>query len=243
MDPVQTHFHARAEKYDRSSVWCTDPVLAQRTVEAVAADPSHRVLDVACGTGLVAKNFKGKVAELVGMDLTPAMFAQAEPHVDRLVAGDAARMPISNAEFDRVVCRQGIQFMDDRAVLAEMVRVTKPGGRIVLIHLVAYGEADREEYFEVLRLRNPARRNFYVREDFRRLLTNAGCSSVELHDYTSDEDVGAWADNGAIEDERQAELMAVYQKASPEFSALHAVRSEGGRVMDRMLFCIAIGVV
>lgn len=243
MSIVTEHFTDRAAFYDRSSRWCTDPALAAATVAAVAPRPTDRLLDVACGTGLVARHFKGRVAEVVGLDLTPAMFAQAAPHVDRLVEGDATRMPFGDAEFDAVTCRQGIQFMDDAAAVREMVRVTRPGGRIVLVHLCAYGPADREDYFEILRLRNPARRNFYLRTDLERLLLDAGCASAEVRDYVSDEDVEAWADNHAIENERVAALVAVYRQASPAFLALHGVRDEGGRVYDRMLFGIAIGRV
>ena len=243
MSDVKEHFSLRADYYNRSSRWCTDADLAAATVAAVDPQPHHRMLDVACGTGLVSRNFTGKVAELVGFDLTPAMFEQARPHVDRLVQGDAAKMPFGNAEFDRIVCRQGIQFMDDAAAVREMVRVSKPGGRIVLIHLVAYGEEDKAEYFEVLRLRNPARRNFYLREDLVRLLTNAGCSKVDIADFTIEEDVRAWADNKAIDDGRVDELMNVYRDGSAAFSSLHAVRQDGGAVIDRMLFAVATGYI
>lgn len=242
-DDVRDHFTRRADHYDRSSRWCTDPALAAATVAAVAPEAHHHLLDVACGTGLVSRPFKGRVAEVVGLDLTPAMFAQAAPWVDRLVEGDATAMPFADATFDRVVCRQGIQFMDDAAAVREMVRVTRPHGRIALIHLCAYGPEDRDEYFEILRLRNPARRNFYLREDLTRLLLDAGCRSATVADYVSDEDVDAWADNKAIADERRAALIDVYRRASPAFLALHGVRDEAGRVYDRMLFGIATGEV
>lgn len=242
MNLVTDHFTARAGHYDRSSRWCTDPALAAATVAAVAPEAHHRMLDVACGTGLVAKHFKGKVAELVGLDLTPAMFDQARPHVDRLVAGDATALPFEDASFDRISCRQGIQFMDDARAVGEMFRVLKPGGRVVLVHLCAYGDADRDEYFEVLRLRNPARRNFYTRESLAALLTDAGFASVEVRDYVSDEDVEAWADNKAIARADVDAIAGVYQEGSPEFLALHGVRMEDGRILDKMLFGIAVGV-
>lgn len=242
MNLVTDHFTARAGHYDKSSRWCTDPALADATVAAVAPEVHHRMLDVACGTGLVAKHFKGKVAELVGLDLTPAMFDQARPHVDRLVAGEATALPFEDASFDRISCRQGIQFMDDAKAVAEMFRVLKPGGRVVLVHLCAYGDADRDEYFEVLRLRNPARRNFYTRESLAALLKDAGFASVEVRDYVSDEDVEAWADNKAIARADVDAIAAVYQSGSAEFLALHGVRMEDGRILDKMLFGIAVGV-
>jgi DNA gyrase subunit B len=238
---VTDHFTARAGHYDNSSRWCTDPALGAATVAAVDPQPHHRMLDVACGTGLVSRHFKGRVRELVGLDLTPAMFDQARPHVDALVAGDATALPFEDASFDRVVCRQGIQFMDDRKAVAEMFRVLRPGGRAVLVHLCAYGESDKAEYFEVLRLRNPARRNFYLREDLAGLLTGAGFTDVAVHDYVSDEDVEAWADNKAIDRADVDAIARVYQQGSPEFLALHGVRMQDGRILDRMLFGVAVG--
>jgi SAM-dependent methyltransferase len=237
------HFTARAERYNRSSRWVTDPALAARILELTAPAPEHQVLDVACGTGLVSRHFKGKVARVVGADITRAMFEQARPHLDELVETPAESLPFEDNTFDIVTCRQGTQFMDDAAAIAEMVRVVKPGGRVLIINLCAYGEEDREEYFEILRLRNPARRNFYLREDLAALLKAAGASEVTVHDYISEEDVDAWSDNGAIEESRREGIRAVYRDASDAFSKLHAVKTEDGdRFIDRMLFGLALGI-
>lgn len=240
MDLVLEHFTRRAGYYDRSSRWCTDPDLAKATVAAIAPEPHHRLLDVACGTGLVSAAFKNRVAEIVGLDRTPAMFDQARPYVDRLVEGDATNLPFEDNSFDGVVCRQGIQFMDDNKAVQEMIRVCKPGGRVVLVHLCAYGPTDQNEYFEVLRLRNPARRNFYLREDLAALLSS--CASVEVRDYISEEDVEAWADNQAVETEAVRAIRRIYEQGSPEFLSLHGVQHQDGRILDRMLFGIAIGI-
>jgi len=238
---VHSHFTARAARYNVSSHWVTDPVLAERTLAIADVKPAHRVLDVACGTGLVSQVFKGKVAKVVGADITEAMFEQARPFVDELVVTPGETLPFPDASFDRVVCRQGIQFMDDQRAVSEMLRVLVPGGRVVLIHLCAYGEADRPEYFEILRLRNEARRNFYLREDLARLLTGAGAVDVAVHDYISVEDVDVWSNTGAIEEADREAIRAVYRTASPAFAELHAV-AVGDRIVDHMLFGIATGV-
>ena len=78
-------------------------------------------------------------------------------------------MPFEDSVFDLVTCRQA-PIMDDAAALAEMNRVLKPGGQVCIINLCAYGEADKDEYFEILRLRNPARKNFYLESDLMSLL-------------------------------------------------------------------------
>lgn len=242
VDPeVLAHFTARAAHYDRSSAWCTDEELGARTVALADIAPQHVLLDVACGTGLVARRFKGRVAEVIGVDLTPAMYAQAAPHLDRFLAGPGEALPLPDQSVDRVTCRQGVQFMDDVAAVAEMFRVLRPGGKVLLIHLCAYGEEDKAEYFEVLRLRNPARRNFYLRGDLAALLRGAGFTDVAVHDAIVEEDVDIWSDNKAIDEERREAIRAVYRGASPAFSALHGVRIEGGRIVDRMLFGLAVG--
>jgi DNA gyrase subunit B len=239
---IVEHFTARADRYDRSSRWCTDADLLDAVFEAAAVDASSTVLDLACGTGLVSRRFHGRVGELVGLDVTPAMAAQARPALDRFVLADATEIPLADDSFDAVVCRQGLQFMDLDRVLAELLRVLKPGGRLVTADLHAYGADDRDEYFEVLRLRNPARRNFFVAGDMAARLAAAGFSQVTSDAYISEEDVGAWADNGAIADARQQGIRAVYEQGSPAFLRLHAARVGADLILDRMRFEISRGL-
>ncbi len=241
IDPlVHSHFTARAARYNVSSHWVGDAALGVVTFNALDTRPEHVILDVACGTGQVAQVFKGRVARVVGADITEAMFEQARAHVDALVVTPGESLPFEDGTFDRVVCRQGIQFMDDAAAVKEMVRVLKPGGRVLLIHLCAYGRDDRAEYYEILRLRNEARRNFYLREDLAVLLRNAGAIDVRVDDYVSVEDVDVWSDTGAIEESAREGIREVYRHASPAFAAVHAVQV-GARIVDHMLFGLATG--
>jgi SAM-dependent methyltransferase len=241
---VVAHFTARSGRYDQSSRWCTDQALLTTLFAHLAPAADAVVLDVACGTGLVSRQFKGKVGKVIGVDLTEAMFEQGRPHVDGLVQGSAERLPFRDHAFDLAVERQGIQFMDAPKAVAEMVRTVRPGGKVGLVQLCAYGKEDQAEYFEILRLRNPARKNFFLRGDLAGLLLAAGCTRVDAFDYISEEDVGRWADNGAIGAENLEGIRGVYHRASPGFNRYHAVRMEAdGRIIDRMLFGIAVGMV
>jgi DNA gyrase subunit B len=238
---ARSHFTERAARYNVSSHWVSDPEIGKFVFRQLAPKPTDSVLDVACGTGQVSAIFKGKVAKVTGADITEAMFEQARPHVDALVTAPGEALPFPDGTFDIVTCRQGIQFMDDQKAVREMVRVLKPGGKVCLIHLTAYGEADKAEYFEILRLRNDARKNFYLREDLARLLTNAGAKDVKVHDWVSVEDVDVWSNTGAIREEDREAIRAVYRNASPAFLELHAAKV-GDRIVDNMLFGVAIGV-
>ena len=240
---VVEHFTARARQYDESSRWCTDPEMMERVRAAAAPERVGRMLDVACGTGLVSRAFRDRAERIVGIDLTPAMAEHSAGWLDELVIGSAEAMPFDDGSFDLTICRQGIQFMDAPRAAGEMVRVTRPGGRVVLVNLCAYGEEDREEYFEILRLRNPARRVFFMPDEPGRLLRDAGCREVETHYHVSSEDVAAWSENGAITDARAGRIGELYRDASPAFRELHKVEfRDDGRIVDHMLFAIAVGV-
>ena len=128
-----------------------------RVVELAALRPGQRVLDVACGTGLVARlaaeavGVDGRVAAL---DLNPAMLAVAFelPAVVgapiEWVEGDAQALPFAEASFDVVCCQLGLQFFPDRdRALREMKRVLVAGGRAVVM---VWREIDRAPGFAAL---------------------------------------------------------------------------------------------
>jgi DNA gyrase subunit B len=180
---------------------------------------------------------------VVGLDITDEMSAQARPFLDELVVSPAETMPFADATYDAVVCRQGIQFMDLPAAVEEMARVTRPGGRIVLTNLCAYGPDDRAEYFEILRLRNPVRRHFFEQADVEELMRGAGLTDVVSEQHITVEDVDVWSDNGAIDEGRREAIRAVYRAASPEFSSRHAQQLVDGRIVDNMLMVVTSGQV
>jgi ubiquinone/menaquinone biosynthesis C-methylase UbiE len=240
-DQVQEHFTARAATYDGSSFWCTDHVILERIRSLLAPTGDERLLDVAVGTGLVSRHLEPWVGHITGLDINEAMVARARDAVDEMVISPGESMPFEDDSFDLIVCRQGIQFMQLAPALAEFVRVLKPGGRMLSIDLAAYGADDREEYFEILRLRNPARRNFFARGDVRQAFLAAGCSHAEAHEHISVEDVDVWSDNGAIPEARREGIREVYRNASPAFADLHSVQLSDGRIVDHMLFELTLG--
>lgn len=243
-EQVIDYFTRRAPEYDASSHWCTDEALAERLRRLLAPRPADVLLDVACGTGLVARALRPHVARVVGVDVTPEMLDRGRAHLDEALLADAERLPFPAGGFDLVTCRQGLQFVDAARATGEMVRVTRPGGKVCLIHLCAYGDDDRDELFEILRLRNPVRRNFFLREDLARLLREAGCRAVEVHDHVSPEDVGTWSGKAAIGEDDVERIRENYLRASDGFRRLHRVEVDAaGRIRDHMLFGIAIGTV
>jgi SAM-dependent methyltransferase len=103
------------------------------------------VLDVAAGTGHVARRLAPAVRAVVAVDATRAMLEQGREHAPPnvlFVQGDAAALPFLDAAFDIVVTRFAVHhFEDPRVQLAEMRRVLKPAGRLAVADLIAHPEA------------------------------------------------------------------------------------------------------
>jgi len=103
--------------------------------QAVDARPGERVLDLAAGTGSSSLPFATAGAQVVAADFSLGMLRvgkKAHPDLD-LLAGDALRLPFADASFDVVTISFGLRNVSDvDAALAEMARVTKPGGRLVV---------------------------------------------------------------------------------------------------------------
>ncbi|MBM7512262.1 ubiquinone/menaquinone biosynthesis C-methylase UbiE [Nocardioides cavernae] len=116
----------------------TVPV-SEHLVDHVGVGPNERVLDVATGTGHVALAAARRSAESVGIDYVPELLeiarrrAEAEDLVVELAEADAEHLPQEDASFDVVLSAIGVMFAADHdAAARELVRVTRPGGRIGL---------------------------------------------------------------------------------------------------------------
>ncbi len=135
-----------AEVYERDLVPAIFWPWAAALVDLAAPRPGERVLDLACGTGIVIRTVLERIerGRLVGFDFDPAMLVVAAsvcPGVEWL-EGNALALPFTDESFDLVVCQQGLQFLPDRGLgLAEAYRVTRGGGRLALAIWTALANA------------------------------------------------------------------------------------------------------
>jgi SAM-dependent methyltransferase len=124
--------------YDRELVPWLFEHWADPMVDLIAPEPSSRVVDIACGSGLIVRHLVGRLGafgRVHGVDSDAAMLAYAASSVDdgrvSWHQSDAAVLPFATSSVDRVSCHQGLQFFPDRlAALAGIRRVLEPGGRL-----------------------------------------------------------------------------------------------------------------
>ena len=128
-----------AENYQRFFVPSIGGPVAEDLIEAARLQPGERVLDVACGTGVVtrlAAERVGAAGLLAGLDVNPGMLAVARSETPSDISIDwyeasVESMPLRDEAFDVVLCQMGLQFVPNKlAALREMRRVLNTGGRV-----------------------------------------------------------------------------------------------------------------
>ncbi len=171
---------------------------AAAALDLVPVGPGQRVLDVAAGPGTLTVLAASRGASTTGVDTSPRMIARLNARLSELgLRGeegrvmDAARLDFPAASFDAVFCVFGIMlFADFRAALAEMARVTKPGGRAAVVmwnglermeHVQAWLAAVASAFPQFEPTPTPENWAVLQRPDaLQRVIRQAGFSAVEI---------------------------------------------------------------
>jgi ubiquinone/menaquinone biosynthesis C-methylase UbiE len=221
-----------AELYERVLVPTIFAPWAHELIErARPIGPSDRILDLGCGTGIVARLLRerlGGAGRITGVDASPDMLAVARVHAPELDwrEGNAMALPFADASFELVVCQQMLQFVPDRAAAArEIRRVLAPGGRLIAATWRARHEQPLFETLGVIAERHlgPAvDKRFALGDDaeLAALLAGAGLTDVRVEIVTRTERhpdfpfrrsaLAAGHDVSALSDtEREARLVAL----------------------------------
>jgi ubiquinone/menaquinone biosynthesis C-methylase UbiE len=134
---LRRYWDKHAAGYDRQMGFCDRHLFADTRVW-ICSRAVGRVLEVAIGTGLNLPHYP-ETATLTGVEFSPGMLEQARRRARRLgrpvelCEGDAQALPFGDGSFDTVVCTFSLcSIPDDRQAVAEMVRVLRPGGMLLL---------------------------------------------------------------------------------------------------------------
>jgi SAM-dependent methyltransferase len=207
---TRTHQEEIVDQFSRQAVPFTqvpghlDAIGLLMEMTRVNADDT--VLDVACGPGLVACEFARRCSRVIGIDITPAMIAQAEERqreqgLANLAwsVGDVQPLPFESNSFSLVITRYSFHhFLEPRRVLAEMIRVCRPGGQ-VLVADVAMAPDKAAAYDRLELMRDPSHTHALTTEEFSDLFLGSGLKGCRQGNYS-------------VEIELEAQLRASFPK-------------------------------
>jgi len=183
------------------------------------------VLDVACGPGIVAAHLSPLAVSVVGIDLTDAMLAEARNRCERagltnvrFDAGNAKALPYDDGSFDVVVTRLSFHhFTDPGRVLDEMIRVTRPGGRVAVIDVIsAEDSGDSALHNAIEILRDPSHVRMLPKTELQMLFAARRLSHAREVEWSRQRRFEEWAD-----------LTGSPERAAP-LRTIMAVVAEGG---------------
>jgi SAM-dependent methyltransferase len=199
------------------SLFARRPPSARAWLEPL--DRSMIVLDVACGAAHAAELAAPHVHQVVGLDLTPALLRLAVDRLRRagitnvlLQEGNAAELPFLDASFDLVICRSSLHhFPHPEDPVAEMARVCRPRGRVVVSDMVAPNADVRAAFDRLHRQVDPSHAGVLLQGELAELLrSNVGpVTYVETPDPFTipvDQMLTDAADRDAVVSALQAEL-------------------------------------
>ena len=244
---VQQQFGATAAAYTTSAGHSDQSALAA-LVAMAAPTPDDNVLDIATGAGHIALAFAPHVRQVVAYDLTEAMLSETARNATQrglanLVTrqGPAEQLPFANQEFDIVTVRLASHhFAGNAAAVGEMARVTRPGGRVVVVD--NYGPEDQaldDQLQHIEKLRDPSHVRSYRLSGWRKFLGDAGLNILrEVTDNYSESprgmDFDDWVRRSKTPPDRVAELRRLFTTAPANLRDLLSIDLDGNAIWFRL---------
>ncbi len=205
LEAVQAQFRRQAEAYSAMPV-VTDPEFLSFIVSISGVGKADHVLDVASGPGFVAMAFAPHCDRVVGVDATDRFVERATNEAAHrslrnatFVLGDVERMAFPENSFDIAVCRFAFHHFPRPAnVLAEMRRVVRPGGKLVIVDMVAAEDPVKAAYHnQVERLCDPSHARAIPATEFERMFAEQGFDLTYKQTVKSSYSIEEWIAHGA----------------------------------------------
>jgi ubiquinone/menaquinone biosynthesis C-methylase UbiE len=197
---IRTEFSRQVDALASGAIFNDANVLA-RIRDAGRLDSSSRVLDVACGPGIVVEALARFALEVVGCDITPAMLDKARQRCAaaglsnvRFTPGRAEALPFDDASFDVVVSRSAVHhFSEPTAAFREMARVVKPRGRVITVDVQSSETpADAALHNALEILRDPSHVRMLPKSELQRALAESGLALESSINWTNHREFHEW---------------------------------------------------
>jgi ubiquinone/menaquinone biosynthesis C-methylase UbiE len=241
VERVREQFTRQADAY--AGMEQTRDEAGMRLLVALSrADAGSRVLDVACGPGFLTLAFAAACASARGIDATPAFVERARVAAlargienASFAVGDVNALPEPDAAWDVVACRAAFHhFPDPPRALAEMARVAKPGGTLLVADLLGSERPERAALHDrIEKLCDPTHVRALPRSEFLRLFRE---QQLELQGQPGGEleyDVDEWLAHGGPQPATAAEIRSLLEGSIDGDRADLAVRRVDGRLRFR----------
>jgi ubiquinone/menaquinone biosynthesis C-methylase UbiE len=247
---VQSQFGKQASWYTVSARHEQSPGLAL-LLRLAAPAPADRALDVATGTGFTSFALAERCRNVVALDFTEGMVREAEGlRRERSLAnvafclGDAEAMPFRDGAFDLVACRYASHHFPNVAhAIAEMARVTRRGGRVVVDDTCAPEDAALDDLMNRWELRRDGSHVRNVPPSRMRALFEAAGLAVQAAEETAiPQHFAEWARRGGMAPEAAAALLAEFVNASPTARAVFQIRPENDDLAFSWPEAVVLGV-
>ena len=232
---IQEHFGRAAAAYAVSAVHRGGPDL-DAMLAAAELSGRERVLDLGCGPGHAAAAFAPHAAQVVGLDLTQAMLGVARRMASerglanlRFEHADAAQLPFAPGSVERVTSRLSAHhYADPGAVLREVARVLAPGGRFLLVDVVAPDDPARDSFLQAFELlRDPSHVRDHSLAQWCAMFRDAGLEPEPQGLFRSRQQFTPWVERMSTSAEAVAGLRALFDAAPAEVRAAFEIRGAG----------------
>jgi ubiquinone/menaquinone biosynthesis C-methylase UbiE len=242
-DRVKSSFGPNAHAYTVSAGHANQTEL-EKLVERAAPEPADTLLDIGTGAGHTAIAFAPAVKRVIAYDLTPQMLEEVRRNATakgvtnvEIRQGAAESLPYPDASFELVSCRLTTHhFADLSQALAEMARVLKPGGKLIIMDTTVPEDLELDRQInEIETLRDPSHVRNYPASEWRGLVEAVGLKitfvEASYYDEGDQMDFGAWTRRIGTAPENVARLEGLFQGASPALAgALKVDLSQAGKI-------------
>ena len=233
-ESVQRQFGAVAANYATSAVHVHGPDLAAM-LGAVALRGDEAVLDAGTGTGHTALAFAPRAGHVVAVDLSEPMLEQGRRlAAERGIAnvafarGDVERLAFPDASFDLVTSRFAAHHVPrPRAAAAELARVLKPGGTVLLADVVSPGDPATDTFLNAIELlRDPSHVRDHSVLEWRGILNDAGFVVDEVGTWPLRLEFASWVTRMGTPEPSVAQIRSLLDAAPTEVRTALAVEAD-----------------
>lgn len=242
-DLVLQQFSPRADAYVTSPTHAAGPDLVAFSA-LLQAEPAEMVLDLGCGGGHVSFHAAPLSDQVTAYDLSADMLqavtrVAGERGLSNIATrqGPAEHLPFADQTFDLIASRYSAHhWRDVPASLAEMMRVLRPGGRLVMMDVFAPAHPLLDSHLQTVEMvRDPSHVRDYSLAEWRDMLARTGFAVAAPQTFRLPLEFTSWVERINTPASHRPALLSLQSGAAPEVKAHFAILADGSLTLDTML--------